>query len=86
MQNAFELATLAFAIMYILVRRDTFVAVTSEVYFTAGAHTGALTLFASWVNFTLLLGKLPAGGIYINMIVGTSKDVLRFLLLYSTRY
>jgi hypothetical protein len=85
MQNAFEMSTLGFAILYILVRRNTFVDVTDEVYFTAGAHAGALTLFASWVNFTLLLGKLPAGGIYINMIVGTSKDVLRFLLLYSTR-
>jgi hypothetical protein len=46
MQNVFEMSTLAFAILYILVRRDTFVNVTSEAYLTAGAHAGSLSLFA----------------------------------------
>lgn len=47
-------------------------------------HLAAVCLFLSWFNFTLLLGKLPSGGIYINMIVGVSKDVLKFLLLYAS--
>ena len=45
-------------------------------------HVAAVALFFSWSNFTLLLGKLPSAGIYINMIVGISKDVLKFLTLY----
>jgi hypothetical protein len=48
MQNGLEMSTLAFAILYILVRRETFVDVTNEVYLTAGAHAGALTLFSRY--------------------------------------
>jgi hypothetical protein len=31
-----------------------------------------------------LLGKLPSSGIYINMIIKISKDVLKFFLLYAS--
>lgn len=79
---------LIFSISYLFVRRNIYY--EGEDDFQAGSspdssHVAALTVFASWANFTLLLGKLPAGGIYINMIVGTTKDVLKFLFLYSTR-
>lgn len=53
-----------------------------QLYSEATVHLAALTLFFSWFNFTLLLGKLPFAGIYINMIVGISKDVFTFLSLY----
>ena len=41
-------------------------------------------MFTAWFNFTLLLGKLPSSGIYINMIVRITKDVLKFFLLYAS--
>ncbi|TRY61220.1 hypothetical protein TCAL_02177 [Tigriopus californicus] len=47
-------------------------------------HLSALSLFASWFNFTLLIGKLPFAGIYINMIAGITKDLLKFLFLYTS--
>lgn len=47
-------------------------------------HLAACSVFITWFNFTLLLGKLPAGGIYINMIVGISKDFVKFLTLYTS--
>ena len=43
----------------------------------------ALSLFTTWFNFTFLLGKLPSWGIYINMILGISKDFIKFFLLYA---
>lgn len=45
MQNGFEMSTLVFAILYILVRRDTFVDMTNQAYLVAGAHAGGLALF-----------------------------------------
>ena len=45
MQNAFEMSTLVFAVLYILVRRDTFVDYSNQAYLVAGAHAGALALF-----------------------------------------
>lgn len=46
-------------------------------------HLAALSLFTAWFNFTFLLGKLPSWGIYINMILGISKDFIKFFLLYA---
>ena len=34
----------------------------------AGVHLGAISIFSAWFNFTLLLGKLPATGIYIQVL------------------
>ena len=50
----------------------------------AEVHLGAISLFTAWFNFTLLLGTLPTAGIYIQMVVGVSKDVLKFLSLYTS--
>lgn len=47
-------------------------------------HLSAVSLFAAWFNFTLLIGKLPFAGIYINMIAGITKDLLKFLFLYTS--
>ena len=33
----------------------------------AGAHSGAIAVFTVWFNFTLLLGRLPSTGIYIQV-------------------
>jgi len=74
-----------FSISYLSVRKNIFYEGEDLNQDGFGSHAAALTVFASWANFTLLLGKLPSAGIYINMIVGTSKDVLKFLFLYSTR-
>ncbi len=52
--------------------------------FNSNAHLAALSVFVAWFNFTLLLGKLPSGGIYINMIVGVSKDFVKFFTLYAS--
>ncbi len=45
-------------------------------------HVAAVLIFVAWVNFTLLLGNLPSAGIYINMIVRISRDVVKFITLY----
>jgi hypothetical protein len=79
---------LTFSITYLFVRKNIYYEGEDDLKIgdiSESSHVAALAVFASWANFTLLLGKLPASGIYINMIVGTSKDVLKFLFLYSTR-
>ena len=51
MHNAFEMSTMVFSVLYILVRRDTFIDVVTnnnnnnKDFATAGAHIGALALF-----------------------------------------
>jgi len=48
MHNAFEMSTMVFSVLYILVRRDTFIDVVTnnnKDFVTAGAHIGALALF-----------------------------------------
>ena len=47
-------------------------------------HFAALALFGSWGNLTLIIGKTPAAGIYILMITGVTKELLKFLTLYTT--
>ena len=47
-------------------------------------HFAALALFGSWGNLTLIIGKMPAAGIYILMITGVTKELLKFLTLYTT--
>ena len=52
--------------------------------YEATVHLAATAVFLAWFNFTLLLGKLPFGGIYINMIMDISRDVLKFMMLYGS--
>ena len=47
-------------------------------------HVAAIALFLSWGNLTLILGKVPAAGIYILMITGVIRELLKFLTLYAT--
>ena len=48
------------------------------------AHFASIAIFGSWGNLTLILGKVPALGIYILMITGVTKELLIFLSIYST--
>ncbi len=45
-------------------------------------HFAAVSAFATWFNFTLLLSNLPAAGVYINMIVHIARDAVKFLSFY----
>lgn len=74
-QNFLELLLIIITILYL-----TFYFINSEIR----AHFGALALFGVWGNFTLIMGKIPAAGIYIIMITGVTKGLLKFLLLYTT--
>ena len=47
----------------------------------AGAHSGAIAVFTVWFNFTLLLGRLPSTGIYIQ--VGFTDKLLENEYSYS---
>ena len=77
MHNVAELAmlvvTVPFLVLYQLEREDR-----------KTIHLAAVSVFAVWFNFTLLLSNLPAAGIYINMVVHISKDVAKFLSFYSS--
>lgn len=51
---------------------------------TVAQHFGAASVFLAWIDMTLLIGRLPAVGIYIYMAVHVMKLLLIILLVYST--
>ena len=64
----------------------------SFVVFTQGStmfsvevsrNVAAASIFFTWVEFMMLLGRLPSLGVYILMFTKVSKSVLRFLLAFS---
>ena len=59
--NMFEIFTVVSCILYIIIP----LVLDASV---AGVHLGAIAIFSAWFNFTLLLGKLPVTGIYIQVI------------------
>ncbi len=50
----------------------------------SAAHLGALSVFLAWIDMTLLIGRVPAIGIYIYMSVHVIRLILLFFLVYST--
>ena len=50
----------------------------------APGHLASIALIGIWTNLTLLMGKIPAAGIYIIMVANVAMELLKFLLLYAT--
>ena len=46
-------------------------------------HFGAFTVVFSWIEMTLLLGRIPSIGIFIYMSTNVFKTLSIFLLVYS---
>ena len=61
--NIFEIFTVLVSSLHIILPRFS----NSSTLNTSGAHLGAIVIFTAWFNFTLLLGKLPSTGIYIQV-------------------
>ena len=63
--NVFEIFTILTCILYLIL-------LAIENNFTedlkSAVQLGAIAIFTAWFNFTLLLGKLPSTGIYIQVI------------------
>ena len=61
--NIFEIFTVLVSSLHIFLPRFS----NSSTLHVSGAHLGAIVIFTAWFNFTLLLGKLPSTGIYIQV-------------------
>ena len=78
-QNIFEIVLLINSMIY-----ASLYITNSEKSAPPRAHFASIAIFGSWGNLTLILGKVPALGIYILMITGVTKELLIFLSIYST--
>ena len=59
--NVFEVVTMLTCIIYIM-SKNVWGRRSSSL-----THVGAVAIFTAWFNFTLLLGKLPSTGLYIQV-------------------
>ncbi|KAF0304128.1 Transient receptor potential channel pyrexia [Amphibalanus amphitrite] len=46
-------------------------------------HVAAWLMLAAWLELTLMIGRIPAVGIYIYMFVRVAQKLIGFLLVYS---
>ena len=76
--NIFEIFTMLVSSLHIILPRF----LNSSTLHMSGAHLGAIVIFTAWFNFTLLLGKLPSTGIYIQVspIITISHNLMQQIL------
>ena len=77
--NIFEIFTMLVCSLHIVLSKFS----NSSTLHMSGAHLGAIVIFTAWFNFTLLLGKLPSTGIYIqvSLIITTIQSSCYYNLL-----
>lgn len=49
-----------------------------------GTNVASVSIFFTWVEFMMLLGRFPALGIYILMFTRVAKSIIMFLLAFSS--
>ena len=92
-EDAFELGMNFVSIAYLLTLYfgptklvdDIIVKPTMFMWFMKlEAHFGAIALLLSWIELTLLLGRFPAIGVYVQMSLYVTRLLISLLLFYAT--